>query len=69
MVDPEERRREVEIKERGAIRVEGDAKLEFVRQGKKCCMKFLEVRVRRPLPAVSAIVDGGSKVVLGQQES
>ena len=49
--------------------MEGDAKLEFMREGKKCCMKFLEADVKRPLPSVSVIVDRGSKVVLGQQES
>ena len=52
-----------------AIRVEGDAKLEFMREGEQCCMKFWDADVKRSLASVSAIVDGGSKVVFGQQES
>ena len=52
-----------------SIRVEGDAKLEFTREGKKCCMKFLDADVKRPLASVSAIVDGGNKVMFGRQES
>ena len=31
------------------IRVERDAKLEFVRDGKTCNMKFLDADVKRPL--------------------
>ena len=50
-----------------AIRVEGDAKLEFIREGTKWCMMFLDADVNRQLASVSAIVDGGSKVVLGKQ--
>ena len=38
------------------IHVEGDAKLEFVRDGKTCNMKFLDADVKRPLASVSAIV-------------
>ena len=35
------------------LRVEGDARLEFVRGGKKCNMKFLDADVKRPLASVS----------------
>ena len=52
-----------------AIRVEGDAKLEFLREGKRCCMKCLDADVNRPLASVSSIVDDGNKFVFGQQES
>ena len=54
--------------EASGTRVEGDAKLEFMREGKKCCAKSLDADVKRPLASVSAIVDEGSKVVFGQQE-
>ena len=52
-----------------AIRVEGDAKLEFLREGKRCCMKCLDADVKKPLASVSSIVDDGNKFVFGQQES
>ena len=51
------------------IRAEGDARLEFVRDGKKCSVKFLDADVERPLASVSAIVDEGNVVVFGQHES
>ena len=51
------------------IRVEGDARLEFVRGGKKCNIKFLDAGVKRLLASVSAIVDNGNVVVFGPQES
>ena len=51
------------------IRVEGDARLEFIRDGMKCSMKFLDADVKRPLASVSAIVDEGNVVVFGQHES
>ena len=51
------------------IQVEGDAKLEFVRYGKKCSMRFLDADVKRPLASVSALVDEGNVVVFGQHES
>ena len=51
------------------IRVGGDAKLEFIRDGTKCSMKFLDVDVKTPLASVSAIVDEGNVVVFGQHES
>ena len=38
-------------------RVEGGARLEFVQDGKKCNMEFLDADVKRPLASVSAIVD------------
>ena len=50
------------------IRVEGDARLEFVRDGKKCSMRFLDADVKRLLASVSAIVDDGNVVVFGQHE-
>ena len=43
------------------IRVEGDARLEFVRDGRKCTMKFLDADVKRPLASVSATVDEGKR--------
>ena len=51
------------------IRVEGDARLEFIRDGMKCSMKFLDADVKRPLASVSAIVDEGNVVVFGHRES
>ena len=51
------------------IRVEGDARLEFIRDGMKCSMKFLDADVKRPLASVCTIVDDGNVVVFGQHES
>ena len=51
------------------IRVEGDARLEFIRDGMKCSMKFLDADVKRPLASVSAIVDEGNVVVFGHHKS
>ena len=51
------------------MQVEGDAKFEFVRTGKKCSMKFLGADVQRPLASVSATVDRGNTVVFGPQDS
>ena len=51
------------------IRVDGDARLAFVRDGKKCCKKFLDADVKIPLASVSAIVDEGNIVVFGPRES
>ena len=45
------------------IRVEGDARLEFVRDGEMCNMKFLDADVKRPLASVSDNVDQGIIVV------
>ena len=39
------------------IRVEGDARLDFILDGMKCSMKFLDADVKRLLASVSAIVD------------
>ena len=44
------------------IKVEGEAKLHFKRGGRRCEMRFLDADVRRPLAAVSAIVDEGNDV-------
>ena len=49
------------------MRVAGDPRLEFVRDGKKCNMKFWDARVEKPLAFVSAIVDEGNIVVFGPQ--
>ena len=55
VADPEERCRENEIEERGetraaasgsALRVDGESKLEFIREGKMCCSKFLDADVK-----------------------
>ena len=77
MAESKERCRENEVEEGGEIgaangsliRVEGDARLEFIRDGMKCSMKFLDADVKRPLASVSAIVDEGNVVVFGQHES
>ena len=45
------------------IHVEGEATLNFKRNGKQCAMRFLDADVKRPLAAVSAIVDEGNTVV------
>ena len=50
-------------------RVEGDARLVFIRDGMKCSMNFLDADVKRPLDSVSVIVDQGNVVVFGQHES
>ena len=51
------------------IRVEGDGRLEFIRDEINCRMKFLDADVKRPLASVSATVDEGNVVVFGQHES
>ena len=53
----------------GPIHVEGDARLDSVRDDMKCSMKFLVADVKRPLASVSAIVDERNIVVFGPQES
>ena len=50
-------------------RVKGDARLDFIRDGKKCNTNFLDADVKRPLASVSAIVNEGNIVVFGPQES
>ena len=49
-------------------RVEGDARVEFVGDGKECSMKFLHADVKTPLASVGAIVDEGNIVMFGPQE-
>ena len=49
------------------IHVEGEATLNFKRNGRQCEMKFLDADVRRPLAAVGAIVDEGNTVVFSAQ--
>ena len=51
------------------IKVEGEASLHFRAGGRKCTMNFVDVDVRRPLGAVSAIVDGGNIVVFSPSGS
>ena len=51
------------------IHVEGEATLNFKRGGKQCAMKFLDADVKRPLAAVSAIVDEGNTVVFSTRGS
>ena len=51
------------------IRVEGEASLHFRAGGRKCTINFLDADVRRPLGAVSAIVDGGNFVVFSPSGS
>ena len=51
------------------IHVEGDATLNFKRGDRNCAMKFLDADVKRPLAAVSAIVDEGNKVVFDTNEA
>jgi hypothetical protein len=51
------------------IRVEGEARLDFQRAGTSCCMKFLDADVKKPLAAVSAMVDEGNKVVFSPDGS
>lgn len=51
------------------IHVEGEAKLTFHRAGRKCTMNFLDADVKKPLAAVSAIVDEGNTVVFGAKGS
>ena len=48
-------------------RVEGDARLELVRDGKMCNVKSLDADVKRPLVSVSVIVDEGN-IVAFQEE-
>ena len=51
------------------IRIEGDARLEFVRDGKMCNMTFVDTAARRPLTSVSAMSTKGNVVGFGQQDS
>ena len=49
------------------IEVDGEAVLEFDNHGRRCGMKFLDVDVKKPLGAVSAMVDEGNTVVFSQK--
>ena len=51
------------------IHIEGDARLDFVPDGKMCNMKFLDDDIKSQLASVSAIVDKGNIIVFGSQES
>ena len=51
------------------IKVEGEAILNFTRGETRCEMKFLDADVRKPLGAVSAIVDQGNTVVFSKGRS
>ena len=51
------------------IQVEGDARLELIRDGMECSMKFLDANDKRPLASVSAIEDEGDVVLFGQHGS
>ena len=47
------------------IPISGEKIVKFVNGGRKCAMKFLVTTVRKPLAAVSSIVDEGNVVVFG----
>ena len=49
------------------IEVHGEAALEFERGGSKCGMRFLDIDVRKPLAALSAINDEGNTVVFSRK--
>ena len=51
------------------IEVSGEAALHIRRGKRKCAMRFLDADVRRPLGAVSAIVDEGNTVVFSKSGS
>ena len=52
------------------ITVDGEAVLEFRKHGgKKCALKFLDADVKKPLAAVSAMVDAGNTVVFSKKGS
>ena len=48
------------------IQVDGEAALHFKQGKRRCAMKFLDADVKRPLGSVSAVVDGGNKVVFAK---
>ena len=48
------------------IQVDGEAALHFKRGKRRCAMKFLDADVKRPLGSVSAMVDGGNRVVFAK---
>ena len=47
------------------IPITGEKVVKFLNGGRRCGMKFLVTTVRKPLAAVSAIVDEGNIVVFG----
>ena len=49
--------------------LEGDARLDFIRDARTCNLKFLDADVKRPVASVTAIVYEGNIVVFGPQES
>ena len=51
------------------IQVDGEAILGFRRDGKKCEMRFWDAEVKKPLGAVSAIVDEGNTVIFSKKKS
>ena len=48
-----------------AIPISGEKVVKFANNGRKCAMKFLVTTVKKPLAAVSTIVDEGNVVVFG----
>ena len=50
-----------------SIEVDGEALLEFKMSGKRCGMRFLDADVKKPLGAVSAMVDEGNTVVFSRK--
>ena len=49
------------------IEVDGEAVLQFDRNGRRCGMKFLDADVKKPLGAVSAMEDEGNTVVFSKK--
>ena len=50
-----------------SIEVYGEALLEFRMRGRRCGMRFLDADVKKPLGAVSAMVDEGNTVVFSRK--
>ena len=50
------------------IRDEGVAKLEYIRGGMRCNIRYLAADVKRPVAAMIAIVDEGDVVVFGPHD-
>jgi len=51
------------------IGVHGEKTIQFVKDGRKCGMKYLITDVTKPLAAVSAMVDEGNRVVFDSEGS
>ena len=49
------------------IEVEGEALLDFEMKGWKCCVRFLDEDVKKPLGSVSAMVEEGNTVVFSKK--